>query len=83
MPQKFNRRNEVPNISINNLRIGQLGEIVGDTSYRGLVVTKAYGNMIVAVCGNSSCEAFGSTWNDAPNLMVRVLEPGESVTLTN
>jgi len=48
-----------------------------------MVVTKVYGNVIVAVCGNSNCEAFMYTWNYAPNLMVRVLEPGESVTLTN
>jgi len=85
MPQKFNRRDEVPNISINDLQIGQLGEIVGDTSYRGMVVTKTslINSVIVAVCGNSSCKAFMYTWSDSPNLMVRVLEPGESVTLTN
>ena len=82
MPQKFvtsSRRMT----TMKQLEIGQLAEIQNSSGYNGIVVTKIYEGTIVAVCGNKANRAFQSTWNYQADLTVRILEPGESVELTN
>lgn len=82
MPQKFvtsNRRTT----TMKKLEIGQLAEVQSGLGYDGMVVTKIYEGTIVAVVGNKSNRAFQSTWTEHADLPVRILEPGESVELTN
>lgn len=67
------------------LEVGELAEILGNNSLAGLVVTKIYGGMIVALTSNEAHTAFVTTWANAGGLTyyLRVLGPSESVVLDN
>lgn len=82
MPQEFKSIRTSQIVKMSELGIGQLGEIVGDNDYAGVVVVKCYLG-IVAVYGNKRKNAFDCCWYGSPEIEVRLLEHGEYVKLTN
>lgn len=82
MPQEFKSIRTSQIVKMSELGIGQLGEIVGDVEYAGVVVVKCYIGF-VAVYGNKLNDAFQCCWDQKPTMEVRLLEPGESIELTN
>ena len=70
---KFNR-NRPTTISCNELKVGELAEIIGPTSYPyvGVIVTKIWGGTLVGLHGY---ESFHPVWSSPPNFELRVLSP--------
>jgi len=88
MPQEFKSIRASQIVKISELGIGQLGEIVGDSEYAGIVITRCCIGF-VTVYGNDRKTAFECCWfkdglsYTCGDLEVRLLEPGEYVKLTN
>lgn len=82
MPQEFKSIRASQIVKMSELGIGQLGEIINDPTYSGIVVTQCYIGF-VAVYGNDQKGAFECCWFRGADLEVRLLEPGEYVKLTN
>lgn len=80
MPQVYsNNKSKIINCS--ELKYGELGEIVDCDGHNGDIITKIYKDFLLVYSVNSH-EAFKACW-DNPAFMVRVLEPDESITLSN
>ena len=87
MPGKFIKNDISVTIVAKNLDVGQLGEIIDNETYNGMVVTKLFSGDIVALYAPPKCTkyAFETTWINAhaTSFHVRVLEPGEQIILSN
>jgi hypothetical protein len=70
-------------ISMQELEIGELGEIVEECGYKGTVVTRTYNDRFVGVFDPKGYSGFRTTWCGSPNINVRVLEKGEQIILSN
>lgn len=85
--QVFNDKKRGRVIDSKHLEFGQLGEIVDDFNYNnGIIITKTFNSFVALYIPEKIREArrpFECVWSLVVSFKVRLLEEGESITLSN
>lgn len=66
-----------------DLSYGELGEIIEDTCYKGLVITRTYQGFVCVYSPNEKEKAFKTTWCKELNTSIRKLINNEKIVLSN
>lgn len=71
-------------INATYLKHGQLGRIVGENKYKGLIITKAFCDLVCVYSEDKDFPAFSTTWTSPAGSSIKVeLLKDESVVLSN